>query len=177
MEQPGFVLVFNMRNKKSIKEKFSIQLNYIIVVLGIIVLISLGIYALPSGVAPNPGHFISEVSPPSGCAAGQLLQWNGATWTCINANVGCPSGTHIATSTYTNELEDTYGSPTFMGYSPSCSSPTDTCDGDQNNAYTCLTSDSKTCIDVYKTPTGGIAPYTCTKRTITCKKAAMLCEE
>ncbi len=43
------------------------------------------VYALTPGVAPNPGHLITEVAPPAGCEDGQILQFidedNG--WGCV----------------------------------------------------------------------------------------------
>ncbi len=41
--------------------------------------------ALTPGIAPNQGHLISEIAPPTGCIAGQFLEWDGASWKCANA--------------------------------------------------------------------------------------------
>jgi hypothetical protein len=167
-----------MKNKQ-IKINISNHWFYFLTAIGVILIISVGIYALTPGVAPNPGHLISELSSPSGCLTGQFLQWAGANWTCIGGNITCPSGTHIVINTYANGKEDVYGSTTSV----SCSSlPTDTCDG-SINAYACSVSDSKTCTDVVKTAitcppqSQCIGGYTCTKRTITCKLAGILCGE
>ena len=57
---------------------------YTLVTIGILVVLAAGIYALTPGVAPNPGHLITEVAPPSGCSSGQFLQFNGTTWNCAS---------------------------------------------------------------------------------------------
>lgn len=57
---------------------------YTLIAIGILAIIGVGVYALSPGVAPNPGHSISDVAPPSGCTANQVLQWTGSSWTCAN---------------------------------------------------------------------------------------------
>ena len=161
-----------MRNKKEKTEKRILKrFSYIFIILGILTIIAIGVYALAPNIIPNPGHNISEISIPSGCVAGQFLKYDGTTWVCASI---CPPGTHIVTTTYTNGLEDIYGSSTSI----SCSSlPTDTCDG-STDAYTCSVSDSKTCTDIRKFfSSGDLGGWICTKRDVTCKKAAMLCGE
>ncbi|HTZ41899.1 MAG TPA: hypothetical protein VMC07_01680, partial [Candidatus Omnitrophota bacterium] len=40
----------------------------------------------------NPGHWINETAPPTGCTAGQILQWKGDSsgnggWACITPSI------------------------------------------------------------------------------------------
>ncbi len=53
--------------------------------------------ALTPGVAPNPGHLITELAPPTGCADGQVLQFideiNG--WGCVDNGGWSQSGSNI----------------------------------------------------------------------------------
>jgi hypothetical protein len=163
---------FNMKNKRE-KAGISKHSASVFIILGILILIAIGVYGLAPGVVPNPGHNINEISIPSGCQSGQFLQWDGNKWICADI---CPAGTHNVTSSYTNVLEDVYGS----GTSISCSGlPTDTCNG-STSAYTCLAGESRTCTDiaVYNCPPMSqcLAPN-CISRTVTCKKAAMICGE
>lgn len=57
---------------------------YTFIAIGILAVIGIGVYALTPGVAPNPGHLISDVAPPSGCVSGQILQYNNGNWACVN---------------------------------------------------------------------------------------------
>lgn len=57
---------------------------------------AVGVYSLTPGTAPNPGHLITDVAPPAGCADGQFLQFSGGTWVC--ANGGGTSSQWITTS-------------------------------------------------------------------------------
>jgi hypothetical protein len=68
--------------KRLIKINISNRWRYTLIALGIILIISVGIYALTPGVVPIPGHSINDFAPPATCVAGQFLQWNGATWVC-----------------------------------------------------------------------------------------------
>jgi len=148
------------------------RLIYAFVILGTFAIIAVGVYALSPGIKPDPGHKIDEeVSIPGGCQENQFFQWDGSTWFCSSI---CPAGTHVVTTDYSNQFEDNYSLATSI----SCSSiPPDTCDGNQLSSYSCSPGDSKTCIDVYKRQTGGLGGWVCTSRSITCKKAAMLCGE
>ncbi|VVB82596.1 Uncharacterised protein [uncultured archaeon] len=88
---------------------------YTIVILGIILIVTLGVYAtVTPGTAPNPGHLLSDISPPTECTAGQYVSWNGdslicsdysspsissvgvqmvsATTSSTSCSVSCPSG-------------------------------------------------------------------------------------
>lgn len=81
------------RRKITVNINFSNRWLYTLIIIGIILVISVGVYAanflLTPGTAPNPGHLISQTSPPSGCTAGQVLQWTGTAngdggWTCAS---------------------------------------------------------------------------------------------
>lgn len=56
---------------------------YTLIAIGILAVIGIGVYALTPGVAPNPGHLISELAPPSPCTANQSLQFDGTNWKCV----------------------------------------------------------------------------------------------
>ncbi|MBI2045319.1 hypothetical protein HYT23_04645 [Candidatus Pacearchaeota archaeon] len=66
------------------KGDISNKLAYTFILFGIIVAVAVGINALTPGVAPNPGHTLDNVAPPSGCAAGEFLEWNGNLWDCVS---------------------------------------------------------------------------------------------
>lgn len=78
--------------------KFIIQINlsnrwlYTFIILGILAIIGVGVYALAPGVAPNPGHLLSEVGVPTGCVAGQFISWNGTNLICSSDNDYCSGG-------------------------------------------------------------------------------------
>ena len=69
---------FNISNK----------LAYTLIIVALIVGLGIGVYALSPGVAPNPGHTIDVVAPPSGCSAGQVLTWSGNSWSCTTTSGG-----------------------------------------------------------------------------------------
>lgn len=71
--------------KINLKINFTNRWLYTFIAIGILAIIGIGVYALSPGVAPNPGHLITDVAPPSGCSANQFLQWTGAAWTCATA--------------------------------------------------------------------------------------------
>jgi hypothetical protein len=77
----------------NIKINFTNRWLYTLIAVGVLVIMGVGVYAASSlltpGVAPNPGHPISQTSPPSSCSAGQVLQWNGTS----NADGGWACGT------------------------------------------------------------------------------------
>ena len=67
----------------------NIKKRYAYAIIGLLVL-AVGVFvvnALTPGVAPNPGHLITEVAPPSGCGSGQVLEWSGSSWGCVNLPV------------------------------------------------------------------------------------------
>jgi hypothetical protein len=75
------------------KRFLSNRLAYTLIIIGILIIVAVGVYAanslLTPGVAPNPGHTISQTAPPSACSAGQVLQWTGASnadggWVCVD---------------------------------------------------------------------------------------------
>jgi len=80
-----------------IKINFTNRWLYTLIALGILVLAAVGVYAantlLVPGTAPKVGHTTSQLSPPSGCSPGQLLQWNGTAngdggWACVDGTSG-----------------------------------------------------------------------------------------
>jgi hypothetical protein len=70
------------------KEGITIKINlsnrwiYFLITLGILSIIGVGVYSLTPGTAPNPGHLISEMAPPSPCTTGQVLYFDGTNWKC-----------------------------------------------------------------------------------------------
>ncbi len=165
-----------MKKGKSIQINFSNRWLYTFILLGILVIISIGVYALTPGVKPNPGHDLSEVGVPSGCTSGQFIYWNGSNLACMSQSQSlCPSGT-IVYYNYSNLNEDTYG-PQQSGGSSAPPAGSDTCDGNAGDSgaagfYKCPADTSKTCRD-YVTG-GGFYYYS----DIICKKNLMLgCRE
>ena len=76
-----------MVKKRGQKFFVSNRVLYTFIILGIIVVLTVGAYAalLTPGVAPNPGHLITDIAPPSGCSSGQFLEFSGGTWMCAAA--------------------------------------------------------------------------------------------
>jgi len=60
---------------------------YTLVVIGVLVLLGIGVYALSPGETPNPGHNIQDIGPPLDCESGEVLQYDGdtETWACTSA--------------------------------------------------------------------------------------------
>ncbi len=77
------------RGKSVIQINFSNRWLYTFMALGILAIISVGVYALTPGVTPNPGHLVSEMAPPSPCTANQVLQFDGTNWKCNDAAHSC----------------------------------------------------------------------------------------
>ncbi len=76
--------MINMEKKKGLKVNihFSNRWLYTFIFLGILISIGVVVYALTPGVAPNPGHFITELAPPTGCNSNQFLKFDGINWVC-----------------------------------------------------------------------------------------------
>lgn len=83
------------RGNKSSKSKktYNNRLLYSLIALGILIVVTTGVYAasylLTPGVAPNPGHTVGQMAPPSGCKSGDILEWSGSSnadggWSCIS---------------------------------------------------------------------------------------------
>ncbi len=83
-----------MKKKKGviININLSNRWLYTFILLGIFIMIGIGVYALTPGVKPNPGHLLSEVSPPAPCAVNQFLKFDGTNIVCSNApTTTCPT--------------------------------------------------------------------------------------
>ncbi len=66
----------------SSRSLYSLIAIILVVVLGVVV------YANVAGTAPNPGHTTSQISPPAGCQANQVLTWNGTELVCVSSSGG-----------------------------------------------------------------------------------------
>ena len=97
------------------------KLFYTLVVLVSVGLLTVGVRAWVDGETPNPGHSIQSVGAPSGCASGQVLQYQesggSGGWTCTattdtNADTEC-SGNNVFYDGNCNcrDLTTNYGSP------------------------------------------------------------------
>ncbi len=53
-----------------------------LIIIGLLIIVGIGVYALVPGIRPEPGHLLSEFSPSSSCTAGQFLKWNGTDIIC-----------------------------------------------------------------------------------------------
>jgi len=62
------------------------RLYYTLILIGILIVGGWIVWALTPGVAPNPGHTLTEVAPPAGCSNNQVLQWNATSgsWVCAS---------------------------------------------------------------------------------------------
>ncbi|MEK6899246.1 MAG: hypothetical protein AABW79_04075 [Nanoarchaeota archaeon] len=67
------------------KIEVSIEKRYAFLIVGALLLISgaIFVYSLTPGTAPNPGHTLDNVAPPSPCATGEFLSWTGSAWDCV----------------------------------------------------------------------------------------------
>ena len=87
------------------KRGFNIQINftnrflYTFVAFILLLIIGVGVFALTPGIAPNPGHLIDNVAPPSPCSSGQVLQWDGSGWTCTDQSVSVSNSGDITAVT------------------------------------------------------------------------------
>lgn len=126
-----------MKKKRglSVTINFSNRWLYTFIILGILAIVSIGVYALTPGVAPNPGHLISDMAPPSPCTQNQFLQFDGTTWKCVAAvdtDTRCDtSGTCtklcIGTNCKTNWNTGVYQCPS--GSKTDCSGRSNICAG------------------------------------------------
>lgn len=94
-----------MVKKRGARFPVSNRVLYTFITVAIISILAFGVYALTQGVAPNPGHLITDVAPPSPCSSGQYLQFNGNTWVCSTVNVsggGTSQWTTSGSSIYYN---------------------------------------------------------------------------
>ena len=79
-----------MKKRRGLKINFHLsnRLSYTLIAIFILVAVGVGVYALTPGIAPNPGHLISETAPPSPCLANQFLQFDGTNWKCATGGGG-----------------------------------------------------------------------------------------
>jgi hypothetical protein len=121
-----------MKKKRElvIKINLSNRWLYTFIVVGILAIIGVGVLALTPGIAPNPGHLISELAPPSPCTAGQVLSFDGANWKCTTPASVCPSGTIIH---YSDNGGDFFSGTSLTGDTRTAPPASDdTCNGDIN---------------------------------------------
>ncbi|OGJ12510.1 hypothetical protein A3K82_03165 [Candidatus Pacearchaeota archaeon RBG_19FT_COMBO_34_9] len=86
-----------MKKRKGITISLSNRWLYFLITLGILAIVSVGVYALTPGTKPNPGHLVSEMAPPSPCTANQFLQFDGTNWVCADTPSGLTKGTALYT--------------------------------------------------------------------------------
>lgn len=73
-------------------KRVSNRLHYTLITIIAVLFVAVAVYALTPGVAPNPGHVISNVAPPSACSSGQFLKWDGTAWVCGVASATTATG-------------------------------------------------------------------------------------
>lgn len=108
--------------KRRIQINFSNRWLYTLILVGIVLIAGIGFFTaslLSPGVSPNPGHSINQTSPPSGCTAGQVLQWTGTDnanggWICTSSSASVPS-VSCSSGQFVN---------TYSGSGGTCASPT-----------------------------------------------------
>jgi len=125
-----------MKKRNGEKKSMSKKSFYSLIALGVIFLFA-GVLALTPGVAPDNGHTMNLVSPPSPCSAGQVIQWEGTSWSCVsiggstatNWNSYTPSGSSIhfgvnnqtdmgyITGLFSTGISSPYSSDTFTSIS------------------------------------------------------------
>jgi len=72
------VIIKMNKNKKLGRE----TINYLILSVIIIILAGVSVYSLSAGGEGNPGHNLATIAPPSSCNEGEVLQWQGSSWSC-----------------------------------------------------------------------------------------------
>ena len=84
---------------RKIQVSISNKSFYSLAVFGVLILLGIGVYAYGSSNPAIHGHSINELTPPAGCAGGQVLGWSGANWQCVDMESGgvtidtsCPEG-------------------------------------------------------------------------------------
>jgi hypothetical protein len=55
---------------------------YTLIAIGILAIVSIGVYAYGTSNPSTFGHSVGELAPPPGCSAGQFLQYDGSSWVC-----------------------------------------------------------------------------------------------
>ena len=76
-----------MKRVLNINLNFNNRTIYTLVTFLFILIIGVSVYALTPGIAPNPGHLIDNVAPPTGCNPGEYLQWDGVNWGCADLSI------------------------------------------------------------------------------------------
>lgn len=89
------------------KVMLNIKKRYAYGIIGLLVLcfgfLVVNAYVLVPGETPNPGHPISQVGPPADCLDGQVLQFIGGEWGCVEMSSGrwyVPSDLKATSSTH-----------------------------------------------------------------------------
>ena len=88
-----------MKRFLNIHIKFTNRFLYTFIAFAIILIIGVTVFALTPGVAPNPGHLIDNVAPPSQCSSGQVLQWGGSSWSCTDQSASAGDITEVRAGT------------------------------------------------------------------------------
>jgi hypothetical protein len=102
------------------KKREGIQINlsnrwlYTFIIVGILAIIGVGVYAIPPGVAPNPGHSLSDIGVPAGCSTNDSLKWSGTNLVCAHT-----TALYITASTPGSEGNLTF-SPNSYPARPTC---------------------------------------------------------
>lgn len=169
------------KGELTIKINLSNRWIYFLITLGILVVISVGVYAISSS-GPNSGHPASDLdftggfTVPSGkITAPEICIGSSCktSWPSTGTEV-CPSGMTII-YTYINDGEDITGTHSTERLLSNIN-PQDGCDGDNQVSYTCPVDASKICRDVFRFVEDGIVKYR--YRQITCKRTANVkCKE
>ncbi|OGI11994.1 hypothetical protein A3K64_00060 [Candidatus Micrarchaeota archaeon RBG_16_36_9] len=144
------------------KQRAKLQINftnrwlYTFITVFLLAAVSVGVYAYGTNSPTTFGHSAGELAPPTGCASGQFMQWDGSAFVCAVPSTlltDCPSGyTAQITYDYLTLSEDIYGGQIYLADcdSSKCDkAPADSCNENWISPYTCSPSESKTCIDSY----------------------------
>src|SRR3990172_11638661 len=88
----------------AVEKRISNRLSYTIIAVVALILLGTGVYSLSPGVAPDPGHTFDQIDPPSGCTLGQVLQWTGSSWSCVNSEFISLKRVFVTSITYDGNL-------------------------------------------------------------------------
>jgi hypothetical protein len=172
------------KGRRGIQIKFTNRWLYTFIVIGILAVVSVGVYAYGTNSPSTFGHSAGELAPPTGCASGQFMQWDGSAFVCAVPSTlltDCPSGyTPQITYSYQTLSEDIYGGAIRIADCDSSKchkAPADDCNGDWRNTYGCGASESRTCTDSYVPDCPDVIGDQCSPtchgecyyRTVTCK--------
>ncbi len=95
------------KGKRTIKLQinFTNRWLYTFIAVFLLAAVGVGVYAYGTNAPTTFGHSIGELAPPTGCSAGQFLQYQNGSWICTTSSADyCAGGTCTGSLTTTGNL-------------------------------------------------------------------------